>query len=239
VPFVLLAAGLMLVLPMMFRFAVPPVATTEDGGRPQHAPVRMLLTNAGVRAGLLLGAGIAIPIGVYDSLWSRYLKDLGASTEFVGVSLTLFALPMAVLAGRAGRLAEREGPRRVGALALAGAVPFIAMYGLVTAPLAIGVLAFFQSIFDSAVVPSSQAQVAHSAPPEHIAAGQGLLDGSGMLLAAVSALIAAPVYEQWGRTTLWVSLAVCVALCAIAVAPRPVRTRGTRLAQPVPAEPSL
>jgi len=228
VPFVVLAILLVAMLPVMFRFAVPPIAQ-GDG----HAPVRALLRNPGVRAGLYVGAGLAVAIGVYDSLWSRYLKDLGASTEFVGASLTLSALPMALLAGRAGRLAEREGPRRVGTLGLLGAVPFIASYGLVTIPWVIGCLAFVQSIFDSAVVPSSQAQVARAAPPEHIAAGQGLLDGGGMLIAAISALVAAPVYEHWGRGALWLGLAACVALCALAGAPRRLRTPGTR--RPAPA----
>jgi predicted MFS family arabinose efflux permease len=234
VPFVLLAVGLCATLPVMLRFTVPPIS--EGVG---HAPVRSLLAKPGVRAGLYLGAGLAIPIGVYDSLWARYLTDLGATTLFIGVSLTLFALPMAVFAGRAGRLAEREGPRRVGMVGLAGAVPFIALYGLVAVPWVIGCIAFVQSFFDSVVVPSSQAQVAHAAPREHIAAGQGLLDGTGMLLSAVTALVAAPVYEQWGRAAVWFGLAACVAVCAVAAAPRPIRTRETRsparaLAEPTP-----
>ncbi|HEY3834219.1 MAG TPA: MFS transporter [Acidimicrobiia bacterium] len=234
VPFVLLAVGLCVTLPVMLRFAVPPI-TGGDG----HAPVRALLANPGVRAGLYLGAGLAIPIGVYDSLWARYLTDLGASTVFIGVSLTLFALPMAVFAGRAGRLAEREGPRRVGMFGLAGAVPFIALYGIVAVPWVIGCIAFVQSFFDSVVVPSSQAQVAHAAPREHIAAGQGLLDGTGLLLSAVTALLAAPVYERWGAAAVWLGLAACVAVCAVVVAPRPIRTRETRsparaLAEPAP-----
>ena len=226
VPFVLLAVGLAATVPVMVRFTVPPIGTGEGAG---HAPIRALLRRSGVRAGLYLGAGMAIAIGVYDSLWARFLTDLGASTVFIGVSLTVFAFPMALLAGRAGGLAERAGPRRVGALGLLGAVPFIALYGIVTVPWVIGCLAFVQSVFDSAVVPSSQAQVAHASPPAHLAAGQGLLDGAGMLLAAVSALVAAPVYEHWGRTVLWCGLAVCVAGCALAAAPHRVRARGTHL----------
>jgi MFS family permease len=218
----------------MLRFAVPPVSGDQG-----HAPVRKLLASPGVRAGLYLGAGLAIPIGVYDSLWARYLTDLGATTLFIGVSLTLFALPMAVFAGRAGRLAEREGPRRVGVLGLAGAVPSIALYGIVAVPWVIGCIAFVQSFFDSVVVPSSQAQVAHSSPPEHIAAGQGLLDGTGLLLSAISALLAAPVYEQWGAAAVWFGLAGCVAVCAVVVAPRPIRTRETRSPAPALAEPTL
>ena len=234
VPFVLLAIGLFATLPVMLRFTVPPAT----GGTGQ-APVRALVRNPGVRAGLYLGAGLAIPIGVYDSLWARYLTDLGATTLFIGVSLTLFAMPIALCAGRAGRLAEREGPLRVGMFGLAGAVPFIALYGVVAVPWLIGCIAFVQSFFDSVVVPSSQAQVAHSSPPEHVAAGQGLLDGTGMMLSAISALVAAPVYEQWGAAAVWFGLAGCVALCAVAVAPRSIRTRETRwparaLAEPAP-----
>ena len=42
--------------------------------------MRTLLRLRGIRAGLLLGATLYVPIGVYDSLWARFLEDRGATT---------------------------------------------------------------------------------------------------------------------------------------------------------------
>lgn len=218
-PFVVLAVVLVAVVPSVARFEVPP---HEEEHHPKA--LRALIGMAGVRRGLYLIVGFAVAIGVYDSLWARFLKDLGASTQFVSFSLAVFAAPIALLAPLAGRLADRHGPRRVGSLAALASAPFIVAYGLVASYWAIAVLAFGHSTFDAAIQPSAQSQVARSTPPNLVAAGQGLLDGTSLLASAASAAFAAPIYSRWGPGALWIGLAAIVAATAL-VAGRPQRRR--------------
>lgn len=213
-PFWFLAAVLVAMLPVVARFPVTPAEHA-----PVAAPVRRLLRIEGIRAGLLLGAGLALAIGVYDSLWAKFLKDdLGASTKFVAVSLTVFALPIVVLAPRMGRLADRFGPVRVGSFCTVASVPFVAAYGFLPNPWIVGVFAVFHSCFDSGAQPSSQAAVADASPPELVAAGQGLLDGSALLVAAGSSMLAAPLYSAAGAKVLWCALAAGVGIAGISAA---------------------
>lgn len=221
-PFVLLAGALIAALPAVTRMRRSIAALPAETAQAPRGALRALAGRAGVRRGILLSVGFAAAVGVYDSLWARFLKDLGASTEFVAVSLTVFAAPIALLAPRAGRLADRYGARRVGAIALIGSAPFIAAYGFLHSYWVIAAIAFLHSSFDSATNPAAQSQVARSSPDELVAAGQGLLDGVGLLAAAVSAGIAAPLYQHWGARALWVTLAVAVSACAVgAVRPLP------------------
>jgi predicted MFS family arabinose efflux permease len=217
VPFFVLALALATAAPAIARYSVP---EETHAGTPRA--LRTLIRLAGVRRALFLGLGFACAIGVYDSLWARFLKDLGASTRFVSVSLTIFAAPIALLASRAGRMADRYGAQRVGSLGAFCSAPFIAAYGFISSYWAIAFIALGHSVFDSAIAPSSQAQMARSTPTDLVASGQGLLDGTALLGAAVSAAISAPLYAQWGAAALWVGLASAVGLFAF-LAARPVR----------------
>ena len=77
-------------------------------------------------------------------------------------------------------------------------------------PILLACIAFVHSIFDSASTPAGQAAVAAASPPELVAAGQGLYEATGLVIAATSAAIAAPVYGQWGAAALWCPLAVAI-----------------------------
>jgi MFS family permease len=204
-PFFVLAALLACAVPTVTRMRVPSV----EGETPRRA-MRVLLRRRGIRAGLLLGATLYVPIGIYDSLWARFLEDRGATTLFVAFSLTVFAAPIALLSPLGGRIADRYGPLRVGATAAVCTVPFVVAYGFVETPMILACIAFVHSIFDSASTPAGQAAVAAASPPELVAAGQGLYEATGLVIAATSAAIAAPVYGEWGAAALWCPLAVAI-----------------------------
>ena len=209
-PFYVIGAALASLLPVVARFHLPPA--DED---PHPAALRALIKNPGVRIGIYIGIGMTVSIGVYDSLWAKYLSDLGASTTFIGVSLTLVGAPIVLFASRAGRLVDRHGAARMGAIGLIGASPFILGYGYLKNVWLIACIACFHSTFDSVVVPASQAQVASSVSDDLVAASQGLLEGMGMLVAAGSALIAAPLYSRYGAAAVWSTLAGSVVFCAL------------------------
>ncbi len=227
-PFWVIAVLLATSLPVIARFEIP---ATDHA---IHAtPTRALLAIRGVRAGMLLGAGLFVAIGVYDSLWAKFLQEEhGASTQFVGWSLLLFAVPIVIMSPRMGKVCDRLGPVRVGSLSILYSVPFIAAYGFLPNKWFIASLAIFHSFSEAAVTPSSQSAVARSSPPALVAAGQGLLDGFGLLVAAASALLFAPIYSVFGAWALWSGLAACVAATGFAA-----RRVGRGLFAPVDAVP--
>ena len=84
-----------------------------------------------VIAALLVVVSFRYSIGVFEPLWATYLDDLGASTMVVTLSLTVFALPMLVMAGRRGGCPTATARACVSVLSAAATVPLMASYGYV------------------------------------------------------------------------------------------------------------
>ena len=127
-----LAAPFLALAAVLVAMTVTLVGVVEPGRRDAPRPAGVtstLLRTPGVRGGLAIGAGLYVTIGVFETLWARFLADLGASTGFVAVSLLLFGLPMVVITPLGGRLADRRGPRRTGLAALVCGLPLIVAYG--------------------------------------------------------------------------------------------------------------
>ena len=66
--------------------------------------LRRLLGGRRLIAALLVVVSFRYSVGVFEPLWATYLDDLGAGTMLVTISLTVFALPMLIIARWAGRL---------------------------------------------------------------------------------------------------------------------------------------
>jgi DHA1 family multidrug resistance protein-like MFS transporter len=60
-----------------------------------------------VRAMILLSIGLGLLIGIYDVVWSLYMRGIGASDPVIGVSFTLFALPLLIATPLAGWSSDR------------------------------------------------------------------------------------------------------------------------------------
>jgi MFS family permease len=67
----------------------------------------------GVRAALFAAVAFYVTIGFFEATWALLLDDLGASTIAIGLSLSLFTVPMVFLAPFGGRLAQRRGHDRI------------------------------------------------------------------------------------------------------------------------------
>jgi DHA1 family multidrug resistance protein-like MFS transporter len=63
--------------------------------------------SSAVRAVAILSLGLGLLIGIYDVVWSLYMRSLGASDPVIGLSFTLFALPLLVATPLAGWSADR------------------------------------------------------------------------------------------------------------------------------------
>jgi predicted MFS family arabinose efflux permease len=206
-----LAAAGAVCLPVVLRRPLPPMPATETAAADRRV-LRRLLGRRQLRAGLSLGIATFGAIGVFDTIWARYLKDLGASPVFIGVTLACFGLPMAALAGRGGRMADQRGPLRVGLVGVAVSVPMMSLYGQLSALALLTVLAVIHSIVDAVNMPATQASVALQCEPHEIAAGQGLLSGMQMSTAALAALGVAPLYGRFGPGPTFLATGAVMAL---------------------------
>jgi len=186
---------------LRFRFDDTPEVEVPTAG---EGPLRVLFALAPIRGVLLCTVAFYTTVGIFEAIWSIFLDDLGASQRFIGLTLTLFALPMLVLPIWGGRLAQRVGALRVAAFSIGAAIPCMALYGGITALWALAVLAFVHAIADAFTMPSLQLGVAQAAPRRHLASAQGLLGATGQAVAAVTALGSGVVYQYFGASELFV-----------------------------------
>jgi MFS family permease len=160
---------------------------------------------------ICVGIGYYGSFGLYEAIWAIYLADRGASQLVIGLNLTLFAVPMILIAPRAGRLAERHGGMRVAFIAIALSIPCVAIYGLIESVLLLTLVMMVQAVADAVVMPASQLAVA-DASGQDIASGQGLVGAAGLATAAITALGSGAVYGARGPVVLFAGYAALMSI---------------------------
>lgn len=219
-PFLTVAGATAAVFVVMALVASPagdaPVHPAAPNGDASHRPPRV--TSRPVVAVLLLAAASQLPNGLYDALWSRLLTDRGADSLLIGLSLTAFGVPFAVLAPLAGRIASRRSPLAWSAGAMVVGSLFVAAYGVVAAPLVIVALGVFDACAQAIVVPGGYAATAAVFPDRWAATGQSWFNGAGTAAAGAAAVIGAPVYAWAGPGAVFVgAAAISIALAVASV----------------------
>ena len=121
----------------------------------------------------------------------------------ITISLTVFALPMLVIARWAGRLSDTYGPRLTSVLSAAATVPLMASYGYVGSLPLVMAMAIPHGIGEAIQSPGTQAAVADAAPQRDAAAAQGLAEAAGSAAAAIGAFTAAPLFDALGAGPAW------------------------------------
>lgn len=92
----------------------------ETGGHTDHAdaaPERAPWRSAGVIVPALCLAAVGTVFSMYDVVWPQYLVVRGYDSFVVGISESLFAVPILALARAGGRLSDRTNRRRLVTLA--------------------------------------------------------------------------------------------------------------------------
>lgn len=222
-PFFVLAALTLAALVFVVASRPAPGART-DAGHTTHGGLRTLLQIRPVLAAVILTVALEFPVGIYDSLWSRFLTDLGASTTFIGVGLTIFGVPMMLLSPVGGRLADRYGALRVATWAFVLIIPTTLAYGLAGSAVVVTALAVFEAVGTAFAFPGTQAAVANDSPPHLLATGQGLALAAGIGAAGAAAFVAPLAYESIGAGWLFgltAALMTALVLTAIALTRKP------------------
>lgn len=199
--FVVFLALFILSVAMLARADVP-VASVAPGPRVR----RTLLKRRGMQAMICMVVGYFGSFGLFESIWAIFLSDLGASQPMIALNLTLFAVPMILLAPFGGRLATRHGAMRVAFAAVAVTIPFVGSYGIWGSVITLTALMMVQAIGDAIVMPASQLAVVEVSG-DHIAAGQGLFGACGMTVAAAVAIAGGAVYSAYGPAVVFASCA--------------------------------
>ncbi len=214
-PFLVPAGAAVLVL-----FLLPIIKPGKYQPPPARLSRRSLMAIPGFASGLMLGSSNWLYVGVIDTIWARYMTDLGAGPLLVGIGFVMIALPSVVFLPLSGRLADRTNPIRLALIACLLGLPLLAAYGLAGGIPALLVIGALHSTCWAFLSLPAQAAVAKVAPPGQTAEAQGMVQASGLTLAAVGAFAAAPLYELGGRTVLFVVTAAAIALLPMAVLTR-------------------
>jgi MFS family permease len=209
-----------------------PEAMVGSDNRPlgDKRVLRRLVTSRRVIAAILVIVSFRYSVGVFEPLWATHLDHLGASTMTVTLSLTAFALPMLLVARRAGRLSDRFGPRPASVISALATAPIMALYGVVGAIPVIMAMVIPHGLLEAIQSPGTQAALSDAAPKEDAAAAQGFGEAAGSAAAAIGAFTAAPLYAALGAGPAWfiAGLVMLGLLVTSAALDRPVWRSGAR-----------
>ena len=197
-PFLVIGIALSVVTATIFAMPIPETAAEDH---PTERFAIDLLRNRAITAGVLIGVAVFFMIGTFDSLWALMMNDLNAPTWMANTGVTLFVLPMVVMAPYGGRFVQRVGPFRAGGFGMLFGAVCMTLYGIVSVPWLLMVVFLAHTLNDGMTVTSAGVSVGMVAPPERQAGAQGLLGGIQTLTGGIAASFAGVSYEFLGRTT--------------------------------------
>ncbi len=203
-PFIFLAGVFVGVLVLAVRLDL-----TAGAGGEQKRALRGLLRRTAMRATLAAAAAFYMTVGMFEAIWAVLLRDHGAETWLIGLTLSLFTLPMIFLAPIGGRQAQARGPLRVVSVSLTVATICTFSYGVLPSLWMLLAVSLVHAVADSFTMPGNQVAAALASPPEHLSSAQGLLGATGLAAAGLTGLVAGFVYEHAGR------IAVCAGTAAV------------------------
>jgi DHA1 family multidrug resistance protein-like MFS transporter len=193
-PFWLLAGVLIVVLGLTFRLDI---SVGQVSG--ERRVIRGLLEIPAMQATLAMAVAFYVTIGMFEAIWAVLLRDRGAETWLIGLTLSLFTIPMIFLAPIGGRVAQRRGPLRVVSVSLTVAALCTFSYGILPSLWMLLAVSIVHALADSFTMPGNQVSAALASPPEYASSAQGLLGATGLAAAGLTGLVAGYLYEHWGR----------------------------------------
>ncbi|MFZ9540307.1 MAG: MFS transporter [Ilumatobacteraceae bacterium] len=195
-PFLVISAAVIAITAILSRIDVPETASADQ---PTERLAFDLLRIPAVSGAVFIGVALFLMIGTFDSLWAMMMEDLDAADWMANAGVSLFAIPMAILGPYGGRLAQRKGPYRVGAIGMTVGAVCMVMYGFLPTPELMLLVFFFHILNDGFTVTSAGVAVGIAAPPERQAGAQGLLGGMQTLIGGFAASFAGWSYDHLGR----------------------------------------
>ncbi|HVS04589.1 MAG TPA: MFS transporter [Candidatus Dormibacteraeota bacterium] len=163
--------------------------TVEPISGPLILGDRLRAGAAAVRGLLMLSMGIGFLYGVYNVVWSLFMKSIGATDWEVGLSFSLFALPLVLTAPLAGWAADRLDRRWLSAGSTASTTLIAPIYPFlhsVPAVIGVGVLEATTTAFAE---PAINAFLMSAVAPDQRGRAAGTVGTGETAAKAVGALI--------------------------------------------------
>jgi MFS family permease len=193
---------------------LPSLPTTADSKKSSFGLLRI----RPVRAAALASLTLFLPVGIYDSLWDRYITDRGGNNFMVGLTFLLYTIPFIMLGASGGRLADRRGPARMVVIGIMFTAPLVFVYGILTSAWLLVAFAVVEGVIGALSIPAAQSLMAQVAPVGRASAAQGLMGSGDLLAASLMALIAPVLYGRYGPEVTFGFAAVLMLICGTAVA---------------------
>jgi MFS family permease len=141
-----------------------------------------------VRAVALLSVGLGLLIGIYDVIWSLYMRSLGASDPLIGASFTLFALPLLIATPFAGWGSDRFDRRWLAVGSIIAGSLIAPIYPLITSIAIVFVVGVFEGAAWAFTTPAMNSFLM-DAVPDHRAEAQGVVGTAMSAAMAVGSFI--------------------------------------------------
>jgi MFS family permease len=176
------------------------------------------LWNRGLVAALALSAGGYFASGTYEVIWSIFLDRLGAGLDLIGLTFSMFGLPILLLSPFAGRLVDRRGVLPFIVLgSLAPAVSGIA-YTFIADPLFAVPLILLEATGFAFLNPALYTVVAASSPRGRSSTAQGIYGAAGTVGFILASLVAGGLAEVDIRYPFYLFTAIMLITLALALA---------------------
>jgi DHA1 family multidrug resistance protein-like MFS transporter len=178
---------------LLFAVKEPEHARRRRAAKLPHPPYRELLTKP-VVAFLVVAVTGHFAMGVWEVLWSLWLRHLGASMAYISLTWVAFSVPM-LLAFAGGYLADRYNRwlLMVSGYVLS-AVAWI-VYGTTTNLTAFLVVNVLEGLAVAWSYPAKEAFLVQVVPPRWLGSVQGMEGTSGQLAALIGTVSAPLLYK--------------------------------------------
>lgn len=211
-PFLVIVALTIACAPVVARVEVD---EAEVGDAPVERFAFDLFRSRQFVAAACMGSAVFLMIGTFDAMWAVVLDDLDSSEWLSNLGITIFALPLIVLGSVGGRLAQRVGPFRLGVVGLVIGAGFLAMYGVWNSGEAMVGAGALHALSDGLTMASTGVATGMVVARSRQASAQGMVGAVETLTAAITAVSAGVLYDQFGRQVAYGAAASVMMILAL------------------------
>jgi DHA1 family multidrug resistance protein-like MFS transporter len=208
------ALSLLTAIALLMVVKEPEHARRRRTVKVQHPPYRTLVTRP-ILAFLIVAATGNFAMGVFEVLWSLWLRHLGATVRFIGFTWIAFSAPM-LLAFAGGYLADRYSRWALMFSGYAVAAFAWIVYGSTANLTLFLIVNIVEGLAFAWSYPAKQGFLVQVAPPRWLGSVQGLEQTSVQVAALVGTLVAPVLYSYISGYV--ISVAGVISLVGLAVA---------------------